>query len=89
VFNSKGIFVPVKYYECISDTGDSRPKAVIEQITNGQWLFQFLLAPKPHQQIVYIIEDFVWRFCEDYIPLNGVTQAEFGSRAWMWKSDCR
>ncbi len=49
----------------------------IEQITNGQWLFQVLLAPKSHQKIVYIIEDFVWHFCADYIPLNGVTQAEF------------
>jgi hypothetical protein len=37
----------------------------IEQITNGQWLFQVLLAPTPHQQIVYSIEDFVWRFTAD------------------------
>ncbi len=28
VFNSKGIFVPVKYYKCIIDTGDARPIAV-------------------------------------------------------------
>ena len=28
VFNSKGIFVPVKYYECVIDTGDARPIAV-------------------------------------------------------------
>jgi hypothetical protein len=28
VFNSKGIFVPVKYYECIIDTGNARPIAV-------------------------------------------------------------
>jgi hypothetical protein len=39
--------------------------------------------------MVYIIEDFVWRFCEDYIPLNGVTQVEFGGRDWMRKSDCQ
>ena len=28
VFDSKGIFVPVKYYKCIIDTGDARPIAV-------------------------------------------------------------
>ena len=28
VFGSKGIFVPVKFYECIIDTGDARPIAV-------------------------------------------------------------
>ena len=72
VFNIKGIFVPVKYYECIIDTGNARPIDVkkilyrehktvimqhciaavakvghIKQITDGQWLFKALLAPKP------------------------------------------
>ncbi len=28
VFDSKGIFVPVRFYECIIDTGDARPIAV-------------------------------------------------------------
>ena len=28
VFDSKGIFAPVKYYKCIIDTGDARPIAV-------------------------------------------------------------
>ena len=28
VFDSKGIFVPVKFYKCIIDTGDARPIAV-------------------------------------------------------------
>ena len=126
VFDSKGIFVPVKYYECIIDTGDARPIAVkkilygeretvimrrciaalakvghIEQITDGQWLFKALLAPKPHQETVYNIEDFVWRFCVNYIPLNGVTRIiaypiprcdsavynEFGLGAWLWMFD--
>ena len=126
VFDSKGIFVPVKYYKCIIDTGDARPIAVkkilygkrktvimqrciaalakvghIEQITDGQWLFKALLAPKPHQETVYNIEDFVWRFCVNYIPLNGVTRIiaypiprcdsavynEFGLGAWLWMFD--
>ncbi len=37
----------------------------IEQITNGQWLFQVLLVLQPHQQSDYIIEDFVGHFCAD------------------------
>jgi hypothetical protein len=45
----------------------------IWQITNGSWLFKALLAPKPHQEHLKIIDDFVWQFCINYIPLNGVT----------------
>jgi hypothetical protein len=46
----------------------------IRQIHDRQWLFKALLAPKPHQEHVCNIEDFVWRFCENYIPLNQVTR---------------
>lgn len=46
----------------------------IRQIHDGQWLFKCLLAPKPHQENVYDIENFVWRFCVNYIPLNQVTR---------------
>jgi hypothetical protein len=28
VFDSKGIFIPVKNYECVIDTGDAKPIAV-------------------------------------------------------------
>jgi len=28
VFDEKGVFVPVKHYECVIDTGNSRPIAV-------------------------------------------------------------
>ncbi len=98
VFNSKGIFLPVKNYECVIDTGTASPIAVkkilygeretvimrcciaalakvghIVQITDGQWLFKALLSAKPHQESVYNIDDFVWRFCVNYIPLNSVT----------------
>jgi hypothetical protein len=34
---------------------------------------QALLAAKPHQEHISNIEDFVWRFCVNYIPLNQVT----------------
>ncbi len=46
----------------------------IRQITDGSWLFKVLLAPKPHQEHIMNIDDFGWRFCVSYIPLNGVTR---------------
>ncbi len=99
VFDANGVFVPVKKYKCIIDTGDSPPiatkkilygpketpimrKAIaalekvgqIHQITDGRWLFKALLAPKLHQEHVRNIDNFVWRFCVNYIPLNSITQ---------------
>jgi hypothetical protein len=126
VFDKKGIFVPVKFYQCVIDTGTSPPIAVkrvlygekeseimrkaisalekvghIKQITDGGWLFKALLAAKPHQEHVRSIDDFVWRFCVNYIPLNAVTrliaypiprcdsavQNEFGQGQWRWMFD--
>jgi hypothetical protein len=46
----------------------------IGQIHNGQWLFKALLAPKPHQEHIRDIKDFIWRFCVNYITLNQVTR---------------
>jgi hypothetical protein len=46
----------------------------IHQITDGCWLFKALLAPKPHQEHVHNIDNFVWHFCINYIPLNSITQ---------------
>jgi hypothetical protein len=43
------------------------------QIHDGQLLFKALLAAKPHQEHISNIEDFVWRFCVNYIPLSQVT----------------
>ena len=33
----------------------------IRQIQDGRWLFKGLLAPKPHQEHITDIEDFVWK----------------------------
>ena len=99
VFDDKGLFVPVKDYECVIDTGIATPIAVkkihygpretpimrkciaalaklghIRQINDGGWLFKALLAPKPHQEHISDIADFVWRFCVNFIPLNRVTK---------------
>ena len=70
----------------------------IRQIHDGPWLFKALLAPKPHQEQISNIKDFVWRFCVNYIRLNLITQPiaypilprcdsaiylTFGSGLWM------
>jgi hypothetical protein len=126
VFDEKGVFVPIKHYECVIDTRNSRPIAVkkilygeqetmimrkciatlakvghIRQITDGGWLFKALLAAKPHQEHVRCIDDFVWQFCVNYIPLNSVTcliaypiprcdsavHNKFGQGKWRWMFD--
>lgn len=46
----------------------------ISQIRDGAWLFKALLAPKPHQEHIRNIKQFVWRFCVNYIPLNAITR---------------
>ncbi len=45
----------------------------IHQKNDGQWLFKALLAVKPHHEHILNIENFVGRFCVNYIPLNQVT----------------
>ena len=45
-----------------------------EQIYYGEWLSKPLLATEPHQENITDIEDFVWRFCVNYIALNSVTK---------------
>ena len=46
----------------------------IRQIHDDEWLFKALLAPKPHQENISNILDFVWHFCVNYIPLNQSTR---------------
>jgi hypothetical protein len=46
----------------------------IYQIFDGAWLSQALLAPKPHQEHIFHIADFIWRLCVNYIALNRVTK---------------
>jgi hypothetical protein len=43
-------------------------------IHQGRWMFKALLAPKPHQEHVMSIDEFVLCFCVNYIPLNSVTR---------------
>lgn len=73
----------------------------ISQTRFGAWLFKALLAPKPHQEHISDIDDFVWLFCVNYIPLNAVTRViaypiprcdsavyvAFGSSILFWLMD--
>jgi hypothetical protein len=73
----------------------------IRQIHGGKWLFKALLAPKPHQEHVRHIDNFVWCFCVNYIPLNQIAQLvaypiprcdsaihlTFRDGRWMWMWD--
>ena len=40
----------------------------------GPWGSQIVLAPKPHQESIEDIEDFIWRMCVSYRGLNKVTK---------------
>ena len=46
----------------------------VKQIHDGAWLSKALLAPKPHQEHITHIKDFVWRFCVNYVALNTITE---------------
>ena len=73
----------------------------IRQIHDGRWLFKCVLAAKPHQEHIRDINEFVWRFCVNYQPLNSVTRiiaypiprcdsavfVEFGNGQFLWLFD--
>jgi hypothetical protein len=73
----------------------------IVQTTEGEWMFKALLAAKPHQEHIRCIDEFVWRFCVNFILLNSVTKLiaypiprcdlavfnEFGQGRWRWMFD--
>jgi len=73
----------------------------IIQIHDGHWLFKAFLAAKPHQEHISNIDEFVWCFCVNYIPLNQVTRLiafpiprcdmaigmAFGLRKFLWMYD--
>jgi hypothetical protein len=64
-------------------------------------MFKALLAAKPHQEHIRCIDEFVWCFCVNFIPLNSVTKLitypiprcdlavfnEFGQGRWRWMFD--
>ena len=46
----------------------------ITECKQGSWGSMIVLAPKPHQEKVVDIQDFVWRMCVSYRGLNKVTK---------------
>ena len=46
----------------------------IKECSQGGWCSVIVLAPKPHQEDVKDIDDFVWRLCVSYRGLNAVTK---------------
>ena len=71
------------------------------QIHDGRWLFKCVLAAKPCQEHIRDIDEFVWRFCVNYQPLNSVTRIiaypiprcdsavfiKFGNSQFLWLFD--
>ena len=47
---------------------------LIYQVFGGTWCSKGLLTPKPHQEHITDIDDFVWRFCISYVALNAITR---------------
>ena len=45
-----------------------------KHIYHGEWLSKPLLTAKTNQENSTEIEDFVWRFCVNYIALNSITK---------------
>ena len=41
---------------------------------NGPWASSLVLAPKPHQEDIDDIDEYIWRMCVNYRPLNAVTR---------------
>ena len=42
--------------------------------TKGRWLSRGTLAAKPHQEHIMSINDFIWRFCVNYMMVNMKTR---------------
>ncbi|KAL3794570.1 hypothetical protein HJC23_008026 [Cyclotella cryptica] len=93
VFDDTGLFVPVKDYECVIDTGSARPISRAHQ-PDSSWsmALQGFVSPKPHQEHITDIDDFVWRFCSAShrypIPrCDSAVMLAFGKAKWFWLKD--
>ena len=45
-----------------------------KEIQGSPWGFPIVLAPKPHQEEVMNIDDYIWRMCVSYRGLNRITK---------------
>jgi hypothetical protein len=75
VFNEKGVFyVPAKPRSCKNVLQHSPKLATSNRSRMGAGFSRRCLRQKPHQEQIKNIDDFVWHFCVNYIPLNNVTR---------------
>lgn len=47
---------------------------LIIQDSDSSWNSNIVLAPKPHQEDITDIDEYIWRFCISYVALNLVTK---------------
>ena len=47
---------------------------LIEPCTESPWSFPITLAAKPHQEHITDWDEYIWRFCINYIRLNPITK---------------
>jgi len=48
-------------------------EGLIERCATGGWRSPIVLAPKPYQEHVNMVEDLIWRFCVSHRGLNRIT----------------
>ena len=58
----------------IMDQVEALKKSGLIEECQGPWGSLIVLAPKPHQEHVENIDDFIWRMCVSYRKLNSVTK---------------
>ena len=73
--NAKKIHYGIQESPIMQKTIDVLLKSgLIIEDSESSWNSNIVLAPKPHQEHVAEINDYIWRFCDSYVALNLVTR---------------
>ena len=67
-----GSYGPLESVEIMKQVNALHHNGLI-RLCGGPWAFRIVLAPKPHQEDVTDIHEFIWRMCVNYRPLNTIT----------------
>ena len=67
-----GTYGPLESFEIMKQVNALHHNGLI-RLCGGPWAFRIVLAPKPHQEKCFDIQEFIWRMCINYRPLNAVT----------------
>jgi hypothetical protein len=65
-----GLFESPIMHKTIDQLASNR---FIRRDVTSPWGFRITLVPKPHQEHVTDIAEYIWRFCTNYIMLNIIT----------------